>query len=55
MRSHAIKICLGMLVLCSTIEARAQEKIHELKASPILPKSLYLAKLRNFMARVLRR
>src|SRR5262249_39949647 len=34
MKSHAIKICLGMLVICAAIEARAQEKIHELKASP---------------------
>jgi acetamidase/formamidase len=48
MRSHAIKtclgmiclgtMCLGMLVICAAVEARAQEraqeKIHELKASP---------------------
>src|SRR5215510_9358812 len=34
MKSHAIKLCLGMLVICAAVEARAQEKIHELKASP---------------------
>src|SRR6267142_3233903 len=38
MRAHAIRICLGMLVICATMGAQAQEqaqeKIHELKASP---------------------
>src|SRR5262249_47437988 len=34
MRSDAISICLGMLVIGAAVEAQAQEKIHELKASP---------------------
>jgi len=38
MRSHAIRICLGILAMSAAVEVQAQqpaqEKIHELKASP---------------------
>jgi len=38
MKSGTIRICLGMLVICTALEAQAQqpaqEKVHELKASP---------------------
>src|SRR5262250_3727513 len=34
MRSDAISICLGMLVIGAAVGAQAQEKVHELKASP---------------------
>jgi acetamidase/formamidase len=38
MRSHAIRICLGILAMSAAVEAQAQqpaqEKVHELKASP---------------------
>src|SRR6266849_189170 len=34
MRSQAITICLGALIICSTTQAQSEEKTHELKASP---------------------
>ena len=34
MKSQAIKICLGVLLICAAAEAQSEEKIHELKASP---------------------
>src|SRR4030088_3752251 len=34
MRSQAISICVGALVMCAAATAQGEEKVHELKASP---------------------
>ena len=34
MRSQAITIGLGMLAMCAAMEARGEDKVHELKAAP---------------------
>jgi acetamidase/formamidase len=34
MRRHAIRICLGIFAICAALPVEAQQKTHELKASP---------------------
>src|ERR1044071_4998377 len=34
MKRQAISLCVGTLIMCAALPAQAEEKIHELKASP---------------------
>src|ERR1044071_4661808 len=34
MKRQAISLCVGTLIMCAALPAQAEEKVHELKASP---------------------